>query len=216
MSATLPDGAVPDIASAYGEAVGVSEISNAAEAVVTVASADGFAQGDLVEVTSGWSKLDGRIARIKAIAGVQVTLEGIDTSALKDFPVGGGSGSLRKITAWTQVNQVTNVGYSGGEQQYAKYSYLENPQERQLPTNKSAESMAFDLADDQTKPWYAVLDKADQDQTVRALRITLPNGAKLFYNGFVSFNKTPTLTKGQVMTLKMNYSMSAPVTRYAA
>lgn len=215
MSVKLPNGAVVSIASLYAAVKPISAISNAAAAVATLPDGHGVAVGDVVEITSGWSKLSGRIARVKAVALDDVTLEGVNTTNVAHFPAGAGVGSLRVISSWTQITQILEFTSAGGDQQFATYSFLEDDDERQIPTIKGASSFTLSLGDDQTLPWYDVISNADDDREPRAVRIQLPSGAAIFYNTYATLNKTPTLTKNSVMALKASFSLVAAVTRYA-
>lgn len=215
MSVKLPNGSVVSIASTYAAAKTVTVATNASECVMTSA-AHGYANGDILEVTSGWSRLSGRLARIKSVATDTFVLESIDTTDTTKFPAGSGIGTVRKITAWTQLTQVMEFAKQGGEQQFATYSFLEDDTERQIPTQKSAESFTVSLGDDQTLPWYAVLDAADQDRLQRGLKLALPSGAFIYANAFATLNRTPTMTKNEVMQLSATFSLVAPVTRYAS
>lgn len=215
MSVKLPNGSTVSIASTYAASKNTTVVTNASEAVVTSA-AHGYANGDVVEITSGWSRLSGRVCRIKSVTTDTFALEGIDTTDTTLFPAGSGIGAVRKITAFTQITQVLEFGKSGGEQQFATYSFLEDDTERQIPTQKSAESFTLSLGDDQTLPWYAVLDAADRDRLQRGIKIALPSGALIYANAYATLNRTPTMTKNEVMALSSTFSLVAPVTRYAS
>lgn len=215
MSVSLPNGAIVSIASGYGSSQTMSALTNANPGVATV-TGHGLTDGDIIEVTSGWSKLDGRIVRIDNGATNDFELEGINTSNTTNYPAGSGTGSIRDISAWTQLTQILNSSSQGGEPQFANYQFLEDDTQRQIPTNKSAQALQLSLADDQSLPWYAVLEAADEDRLARAIRVVLPSGAILLYNATVSFNKTPSLTINEVMALQCVLSLSAPVTRYAS
>lgn len=214
MSVALPNGALFAIASTYGAVKSMTAISNAVGAVATLEASHGVIVSDVVEVTSGWTKLNGRLAKATAVATNDVTFGGIDTSNTTRYPAGSGIGSVREVTAWTQLSQVLDVQTSGGDQGFATYSFLEDDTEHQIPTVRSPITLNIDLGDDATLPWYAVLSAADEDRLVRALRLTLPSGAIIYYNGIVSLNRTPTLTKNNVMALKATFSLQSAPTRY--
>lgn len=216
MAVKLPNGAVVSIASTYGASKAMSVITNATEAVATLASGHSVIVNDIVEITSGWSKLSGRIARAKAVATDDVTLEEIDTSSTTKYPAGSGVGSVREITAWTQITQIVSWQSQGGDQQFTNYSFLDDDTQRQLATFKSAQSINFELGDDQSLAWFDILTAADEDRLPRAIRVVLPSGAVLYYNATVSFNKTPTTNKDNIMTCKGVLSLAADVTRYAS
>ena len=81
MAITISTGTVAAIASTYGSAVNMTAITNASEAVATLAAAHGVVVGDFLEVTSGWGRLDKRIVRAKTVATNDVTFEGINTTS---------------------------------------------------------------------------------------------------------------------------------------
>lgn len=216
MAVNLPNGAVVSIASTYGASKSMSALTNATEGVATLEATHGVIVGDLVEVTSGWTRLSGVIARAKTVVTNDVTLEGINTSSTARYPAGSGIGSVREISAWTAITQIVSWQGQGGETQFTTYSFLDDDAQRQIPTSTSPESITFELGDDQSLPWYSVLLAANDDRLARAVRVVLPSGAILLYNGVVSFNKSPTMNKDNIMTLRGSLSLSAPVTRYAS
>jgi len=216
MAIYIPNGSTISIASTYGAPTNTTAVSNATEAVATVVSATGITQGGIVEVTSGWSKLNGRIARVKTLASLAATLEKIDTSNVSKFPAGSGIGSVRPITAWTQITQVLDSDSTGGDQAFTTYSFLEDATERQIPTNKSAQGFTLDLGDDANLPWFDLLSVADDDKLPRAIRVSLSGGGVIYYNCFCTLNKTPSLKKNEVAKLRATFSLVADVTRYAS
>jgi hypothetical protein len=215
MSVSLPNGAVVAAAATYAAPKTITAISNAAEASASSA-AHGFAAGDLLEMTSGWSRLNSRIVRVKTATTDAFVLEGVDTSNVNLYPVGGGTGTVRKILTWTQITQVLEFTTSGGEQQFVTYSFLEEDVEHQIPTVKSASSFAMTIGDDASLPWYALLSAANDDRVPRAVRITLPSQSSILYNGYVTLNKTPTLTKNEIMGLQATVSLTSEPMRYSA
>ena len=215
MSVSLPNGAVVAIASAYAAAKTISAISNAAEASCS-STAHGFTTGDILEINSGWSRLNGRIVRVKSATTDAFVLEGIDTTNTNLYPTGGGAGTARKITTWQQITQVLEFTTSGGEQQFTTYSFLEEDVEHQIPTVKSASSFALTIGDDASLPWYGILSAANDDRVPRAVSVLLPAGSSIYYNGYVTLNKTPTMTKNEIMGLQSTVSLTSEPVRYAA
>ena len=210
----LPNGATVALSSIFGAVKEITSISNANPGVADSA-ANGFANSDILLLTSGWEELDGRAVRASAIAADTFALEGIDTTDLIRFPAELGVGTAQEVTGWTAIDQIIGTNFTGGEQGYWGYSPLDSRRTKQMPTERTAQTMTLTLADDQTKPWFNVLDAADRLGDTRILRITLRNGAKLFYTGSVSFNKVPTLVKNEGMAVTMTLSINAEITRYA-
>ena len=116
MAVSLPNGIVLAIASAYAASLTVTAASNASECVLTVTNT--LSNGDYVEFTSGWSRANNRVFRVKSVGASNVTLEGFDTTSTTLYPASSGTGSIRKINTWTQITQVLNSTSSGGDPQY--------------------------------------------------------------------------------------------------
>jgi hypothetical protein len=215
MAVKLPNGGTFAIASSYGSVINVTALSNANPAAATAAG-HGLANGDVIEVTSGWSKLNNRPVRVANVTVNTFELEGVDTSSTTAYPAGGGIGSVRKVNTFVQMAQVLDTGTSGGEQQFVQYQFLEADQESNIPTTKSAMTLTLTLADDDTLPGYKEAVKANEDRLMRVVRFALPGGSTIYYNGFVSVNETPSTTQNQVMSVQATIALQGRVTRYAA
>ena len=213
-SVSVPNGALVAIASGYNAAQTITAITNANPAVVSVA-AHGLVLGDFAEITSGWSRLTGKVVRVGAVTAGTLELEGIDATSTSFYPAGGGIGSLRKITGWTQLAQILSSSSSGGEQQFVNYQFLESDSEKRIPTFKSAFGISFSVADDALQPGYILAATANDDRLPRAVRVTLPSASKLLYNGYVSLNKTPSLSVNQIMAVEATVSLLNEPVRYA-
>lgn len=215
MAAKLPDGATLQLSTTYGTAKTVTAITNANPGVAASA-AHGFANGDLVTMTSGWSNLSHRVVRVAGSTAGNFNLDGIDTTLTSLYPAGNGAGTATAITAFTQINQILGFTTSGGDQQFATYSYLEQSFETQIPTITSSMNLEIVIADDPSLAGYIALKAASDTRAIRALKMTLPDGSFILYQGYVSFNETPTVTKGEVMQVKATMSLQSKPVRYAA
>lgn len=121
MAFKLPNGAILEIATTLAAAKAVSAISNASPAVAT-AGAHGLKDGDVVVVRSGWTRLNDKAVRVTGSDTGTFKLEGIDTTKTTVYTAGAGTGSVRAVTAWAQISQITEVASTGGEQQFATTS----------------------------------------------------------------------------------------------
>ncbi len=213
MSISLPNGATLKLATVYGSAISITAASNANPAVLT-AAAHGLANGDLVEVTSGWSRINNRIFRVSLSASGTFALEGLDSSSTTIYTPGGGVGSVRKITTLTQITQILETTSSGGEMGFTEVSLLENDFSTQLPTQASAQSIAISIADDPTLAGFIAVKAAAETRSPRALVVTLPNNSVILYNGIVSLDETPSLTKNSIMAVKSTFSLQGRPVRY--
>jgi hypothetical protein len=213
MSISLPNGATLKLATVYAAAIAITAASNAAPAVLT-AAAHGLANGDLVEVTSGWSRINNRIFRVSLSTSGTFALEGLDSTNTVTYTPGNGVGQVRKITTLTQITQILETTSSGGEMGFTEVSLLENDFSTQLPTQASAQSIAISIADDPTLAGFIAVKAAAETRTPRALVVTLPNNSIILYNGIVSLDETPSLTKNSIMAVKSTFSLQGRPVRY--
>lgn len=215
MGFQLPNGATLEIASAFGPAIPVTALSNANPAVAT-AAAHGLSDGDIIAVTSGWTRLNDRAARVADSASGTFALEGINTVNIQPYPAGSGAGSVREVTGFTEISQITELNSSGGDQQFLTFGFLADDDDRQLPTTKNPISMSVTVADDPGLPYVAIVEAADEDKQTRVLRLNLPGGSIIVYNCYVSITSTPTLGRNNLMTRIITMSLAGRPTRYAA
>jgi hypothetical protein len=213
MGYKLPNGATFEHAATYAAPLAFSAISNASEAICTVTGGT-LAVGDILLVTSGWTPLNNKVVRVKAATATAITLEGIDTTNVGIYPAGSGTGSLKKILTWVQIPQITDVGFSGGDQNYADIVFLEDQQGRQLPTDKSAASMVLTVADDPSLPYVPVVVAADAAQAPQAARLNLPGTDKLYYGAYTSFSLQPAVSRNNLLTRTVSLALQAAPTRY--
>jgi hypothetical protein len=213
MSVSLPNGSLVSICSGYGASKTMATLSNASPAVAGV-TANGYSNGDFVEVTSGWSRLTNKIVRVSAAATDSFSLEGIDATLTSIYPASGGAGSVRKISGWTQLAQILNSTSQGGDQQFLTYQFLEADAQVRIPTFKNPYGLDLEVADDPAGAGYLLAVAANDDRLARAIKIVLPNGGILLYNAYVSVNKTPSLTVNELMAVKVTLSLLAEPVRY--
>lgn len=214
MAISLPNGALVAIASGYGAAKTMSALSNASPAVATLEASHGVIVGDFLEVTSGWSRLTDKIVRASVVNVNDVSLEGINTLLTSIYPAAGGAGTVREITGWTQLSQILSSSSSGGESQFLEYQTLEADSQKRIPTFKNAAGLSFTVADDPSLAGYILASTANDDRLPRAVKITLPSGAVLVYNAYISLNKTPSLTVNEIMSVEITLSLLAEPVRY--
>lgn len=215
MAITLAVGTQVAIASTYGVVVNMTALTNAAEAVATLAVGHAVVVGDYLEVTSGWDLLNGRIARAKAVSTNDITLELIDTSSTSRYPAGTGTGSIRRITAWTTLSQITaGISVSGGDQQFADITSLTDRTQKQIPTTRSPVQVTLPVYDDPSLSWYSTVRTASETATSAAVRMTFPNASKLVANAYWSLQQVPTI-EDSTLRATVNLSFVADPTRYA-
>jgi len=214
--AQVPTGTTFYIASAYSAPVVTSQVTNGVEPTVTAAS-HGFANGDVVEITSGWGRLHKRNFRIKSVATNTFVLEGADTTSTSFYPVGTGIGSVRKINTFQQITQVMNPQSSGGDPKNVTYKYTESDVENSINDGFAATSYTMELdADAVSTLGYAALKSLTEVQTDTCLKMLSRSGSLIFQPCTVALNEAVKLQDGQINRVSVSFNGNNRLTRYAS
>lgn len=214
MSITLAVGTTVSIADTYGASKTMSAVSNANPAVATLEASHGVIVGDIIHITSGWDLLNNRLVRVSVVATNDVTLEGIDTSDTDLYPAGSGTGSVREVTAWQEVTQITrDINVSGGETTYADTSTLKNRQDQRIPVSRTPVDVQLPVYDDPTLAWVAVVQDADAIET--GGRFVYPNGRRVYFAGFWTVGDVATI-EDSTLRNRVDISFASRPTSYAS
>ncbi len=214
--AQVPTGTTFFIASAYASPKAVTIVTNATEAVVT-AVAHGYANGDMVEMTSGWGRINRRDFRVKSITTDTFVLEGQDTTNSTFFPTGTGIGSVRKINTFTQITTVMSPASSGGDPKTVTYKYLESDVEFSINDGFGATSYTMNLdADSIGSAGYTALKTLTEVQTDTCLKMVTRSGSIILQPCTVALNEAVKLTDGQINQVAVAFNGNNRLTRYAS
>jgi hypothetical protein len=203
-------------ASDYGASKTTTIVSNATEAVVT-SVAHGYANGDVVEISSGWGRLHLRVFEIKSITTDTFVLKGFDTTDTNLFPAGAGIGSVREITAFTQIVQVLDAKSSGGDPKDVEFRYVESDVDTSINDGFSAVKYTLELdADSIGTAGYIAVKGLTSVQTLSCLKMRGRDGARIYIPAKVALNENVQLTGGQVNRVVCAFNGQNQPTRYAA
>lgn len=211
----LPNGSVLEIASALGNAVAFTALTNAAPPVATAAGHT-IKNGDVLLVNSGWSLITDRAVRAASVAADKFSLAGLNTSNLDKFTAGAGAGSVVTVSNWAQISKVTGFTVSGGEQQFLTVGYLENDDDIQFPTNRNPISLAITVEDQPAAPYVPIVEGYDESKVLTVLRLKLSGGDQILFPGYLSITSTPTMERNQLMTRTISFGLSGRPVRYPA
>lgn len=217
--AQVPTGTTVFVASAFASSLPFTAATNATETVLSMASTSGLSVNDIVEVTSSWGRLNGRAARIKAlVANTSITLEGMDTSNTTFFPAGAGAAnsSVRKVSTFTQVTQVTSVSSSGGDPVSIDYKYMESDVRFKINDGFNGTDYTLTMdADAIGTAGYTALKQLTDVQTNTIVRVVSRNGQQMLIPGTVALNESVQMNDGQINTVTASISGTNRLTRYA-
>lgn len=215
MAFTLSTGTAVAVAKTYGSAVNMTAITNAVEAVATLAAGHGVVVGDYLEVSSGWGRLNGRIVRVKTVVTNDVTFEAINTTSTTLYPAASGTGTIRRITVWESVAQIKEMSLSGGDQQFADITTLDDVVAKQIPTIRNAQALSIQAFDDPSLAYYNTVVNYAETSTQAAVRLSFPNGSKIVANGYWSVKKVPEVARNEALVTTLDMSIVSEPTRYA-
>lgn len=217
MSSFFPNGSQFAVATAKAAVLPVTAVTNANPAVATT-SATPPVIGSLGVLTSGWNDINGRAFRTGTVAGQTFQLEDVDTTNTTSHPAGEGVGTFQVFSNFVTLSQIREVASDGGDQNWFTFDYVDDKsgRERRKPTTKAAQGFTLTLDWDPNLAWYDTLIDLDAKREQVMLRVTLPNGDILLYYGYLSFNKEPSMTSNENMTVTASFSLDADTTRYGA
>lgn len=214
--AQVPTGTIFSVATAFGADKTITAITNAAVAVVSCV-AHGFSNGDIIEITSGWGKLNKRAFRIATVSADSFQLEGQDTTNNGFYPSGSSAGSARKVTTWQQLEKIMNPQSNGGDPKTVNYKYIESDVEYSINDGFSATSYTLELdADAIGGAGYNALKSLTEVQTDTIMRMQLRSGSPIYLPCKVALNENVKLTDGQINRVTAAFNGNNRATRYAA
>ncbi|MBX3605371.1 MAG: hypothetical protein KF788_08870 [Piscinibacter sp.] len=218
MSRFYVNGTIPKIAATFrGTQAAITDISNAANAVATLAAAHSYQVGDYVEIlTSGWNLLAGRVFRISALSTNDATLEGCDTQDTSKYPASQGAGTSRAVLTWANLQQINELEVSGGEQEFSEGQYIDNPLKFRFPTSQTPIDVRFLVDDDQAAAYWAHVKASRAALANRPLRFDFPEGGKAAGTGIWTYSAAPAMELNNTRRRTINVAMAAEFTEYTS
>ena len=213
--AQVPTGTLFSVATVLSSAITVSAISNAADAVCT-ATGHGLTTGDVVQITSGWGRLNKRFFEVETVDANSFKLTNGDTSSTSFFPPGSGAGSAKEVTTWAQLSKVMNPATSGGEPKTVTYKFLESDVEYSINDGFTASSMTLEFDDDDTTAGYTALRGLTDTQSDTCIKQLMRSGSRVYLPCTLALNDIPQLQEGQINRIRAQFNGNARHTRYAA
>lgn len=208
MAFQLPNGSTLQIHKTLAAALAFTAISNAAEAVLTVAANNGanaIAKGDVVYIdTSTSNELQYRPAYVKAATATSITLLNFDTTDTTAYPAGI-TGTVRKVIDWVDLPLTSTIANSGGDANTTTVQFIQDEKARNLFTTTNPEITTLTTAHDAwdaSRPYLVSHTKAQDFVVYRVFNPKAANGAgeyRLFVVQ-IQFNGNPVMAVNEVET----------------
>lgn len=213
--ATLPSGTILSVATAFAAAKTVTGISNASEAVVSC-TAHGYSVGDIVQIYSGWGRLNRRAVKVKSVLADSFVATDIDTTNTEFFPSGSGIGTVRKVTTFTQISKYMNLTSNGGDPKPVTVKFMDEDTETTLNDGFTAVTESFEIDADQFgTPAYNALRTLSDVQTDTLLKKTLKNGKQIYTPCTLALNENVKFGSS-IITNVVSISGNGRITSYSA
>jgi hypothetical protein len=217
MAIQLPDGSIISFGTTIGAAKTMSAISNAPEAVATLEASHGVIENDILVVTSGWLKLNNRIVRADSVSTNDVTFEDINTSSTAVYPAGSGTGSVKEVTAWTQLPYIKDFQGSGGEQQTVTEEFLDSDDQYEFFTSRTPRRYTCGVAyQGPTATHFPLIRALSEAKTATPFRVVFPDSSVTYFYAVPSFDVVPTMSKGAVQVNSLVLLVRGEPTTYTA
>ncbi|ROR25159.1 tail tube protein [Comamonas sp. BIGb0124] len=201
-----------DVQSELGDAVPISSISKAVDAVLGLDAGHGLAVGDPVLLrVRGMRELDYKVARVKTVAGENVTLSGVDTVDSKAFI----SGTVRKITFGLSAETFTDVTPSGGTAEDVNIRTIHGKKDFSRPGNEAPLVYEFGSLWDPSDPAIVELKKASRSRQIRAVRFGFLDETEVLFAGYPSLSNAPSGSAGAAVTTPVRINVRGELTAYA-
>lgn len=198
-------------------AVNVTAATNADPAVLTTGTAHGYSNGDELLFTSGWEDATDSIWRASAASGSTVTLSSLDSSDTTWFPVGTGTGTLRKFSNWVEIGQVLDSQASGGDARNVTIEPLSRRNGINMPAGFNPSSLNLTLGYDPSTSAQIALNKISRNLSARiGFKFQLAGGQTGYGYGTAQLSQMPAIAKGSAVSVNLTINFLGAFVGYAS
>lgn len=198
MAYYFPEGSKIQFTTTLATAVNVTSGTNANPTVLTTGTSHGYTTNDELLFASTWEDANSSVFRATNLTATTLSLQGLDTTNTSFYAAGGGAGTLRKFSGWTDMPQVLSISTSGGDARLTTVNPLASRNAINIPTGFNASSMSITMAHDPALVAYQSLLAISRTLTPVGIKMILGGGAVTLAYGYISVSETPQLSVGQV------------------
>lgn len=217
MSQTFINGAKYSFSTTLTAAAVISAITNANPAVASATVLP--TEGDIVLLKSNWTELNDLATYASNVGGGTFKLAGVDTSDTGMYPDDEETPASYQIAGgFIALSQIREISQSGGDTNTFNWSYVEDssPRQRSKPTDQNPLVITFTQDYDPDMPWVAGLELVTRKRQLVVMRERLPTGDVLLYTGYMSYQKSPSRTRNENMTVTSTMSINSEILRFPA
>lgn len=208
MSQDFINGSKYKFSTLLSAAITITGTTNAAPPAITAAAMP--ANDDIVLLAmDNWTDL----SDTATYADSSGHLFGLDTTDTKTFTAGEGTGSYRVADGFVSLSQIREVTQSGGDTNTFTWGYIDDksPRQRSKPTDQNPLVLTFMMDRDPNLTWGPALEKLTKSRQLVVMIETLITGEQLIYTGYVSYQKSPSRTRNENMTVTATFTINSEI-----
>lgn len=214
MAYFFPEGSKFQFSTTFAAAKTVTAASNANPAVLT-SVAHGYATSDEFLFTSGWEDATNTILKANVLTADTLGALGLNTTDTSYYGAGSGTGTMQKVTGWTDIPQVLSISTSGGDARFTTVNPLASRNSLNIPTGFNAASMTLTLGHDPSNANFQTMLNISRTLAKCGFKMLLSGGATMYGYGYMSVNESPQLSSGQVNQVQAAITILGRTISYA-
>lgn len=196
MAYYFPEGSKFQFSNTLAATKSVTAASNANPTVLT-SVAHGYVDGDEFLFLSGWEDASNSIFQADQLTADTLAAVGFDTTNTQFFSAGSGTGTIQKISNWTDIPQVLGITPSGGGARFTDVQPLSARNGIKIPTGFEAASITLSLGHDPKDATYKAMVNISRTQQKVAFRI-VGGGLTAYGYGYMTVSEVPQMQSGNV------------------
>lgn len=208
MGTQILRGARVEMQSVLAVADSITGISNASEAVITVANT--YSVGDLVVITGvvGMAAINNQVVRVKSPTVSEFTAEGLDTTSFGTYVSGG---NAEQVTTFLEFDNVTNLSLPDDPPEELTVTTIHDNEQKVEFGLEAASKGSFSTLADPLHATSVEIGVARAENKRRAFRVTLLSGYVSIFYAFVAGGRGIDGAAGQAATGTVSLTLrSAP------
>jgi hypothetical protein len=178
-----------EVQKTLGSPITITDITKANPGVVTYTGTDPT-EGDVIVLATtieGMLEVAGQVARVNNLAGTANTfdLESLNTTNFTEFDTTG-TPEFKVVSDWATLGYARSLNAGSASPNKIDATVLLDPIKQYLLAQSDTPEITVDSISNPLAEAYQIVEQAAYDATMLAFRVTLSDGSKRIFGGFVS------------------------------
>lgn len=213
MAYYFPEGSKFYFSSTFAAALSVTAVTNANPAQATSAG-HALVDQDEVLFTSGWEDATDSIYRVDQQTINTFDFLGLNATDTTWFPALAGVGTVKKVSAWTEIQQVLDISSSGGGARFTNIEPLAKRNAIAVPTGFDPTTITLTLGHDPALTNYLTLVNLSRTLTKVGIKMVIGGGLTTYGYGHIVVSTVPSLQRNQPNKVTAAFSLLGRTSDY--